>query len=329
MRVLVTGGAGFIGGHLCRQFSSEVAVRVLDDLSTGSSDHLPPGVEFINGSILDRAVVRSAMHDVDYVYHLAAMVSVPLSVAQPLACVETNVLGTLNILEAAAEQKVRKLCFASSAAVYGNNPTTPATEDLSPDPRSPYAVTKLDGEWYCRQFTDAGRLETVALRFFNVFGPRQNPNASYAAAVPIFFRRAISGEPLTIFGDGEQTRDFIYVTDVAAALVFATNTTGLTGVFNTGYGRVTTITDLARKVIALTGSRSPMHFAPERPGDVRHSCADITRLQTAGFQPTGTLDGGLLETYRKMRSPGASNPDAQRTPRFVPPTGTPDFPRSA
>jgi UDP-glucose 4-epimerase len=259
-------------------------------------------VEFVRGSILDREILPVVMKDVDYVFHLAAMVSVAESVSQPQACVELNAIGTLNVLAAAAAAGVRKLCFSSSAAVYGDNPVVPKREDMYPEPRSPYAVTKLDGEFYCRQFTEAGRLETVALRFFNVFGPRQDPAGPYGAAVPIFFQRALAGEPITIHGDGGQTRDFIFVKDIAAALDFAAHTPGLTGVFNAGYGGQITVLELAQRILTLTGSRSPIRFEPARAGDVRHSRAGVERLHQAGFRPTGSLDAGLQHMLSALRS---------------------------
>jgi UDP-glucose 4-epimerase len=242
-----------------------------------------------------------AMQDVDYVYHLAAFVSAPQSIIEPHTCVKLNVTGLLNDLEAAATAGVRKLCFSSSAAVYGDSAIVPKREDMCPEPRSPYAVTKLDGEFYCRQFTEAGRLETVALRFFNVFGPRQDPAGPYGAAVPVFFQRALAGRSLTIFGDGSQTRDFIYVKDIVAALEFVTLTPGLTGVFNVGYGDQITILELAQRILSLTDSRSSIQFEPARLGDVHQSRASVERLQNAGFRPTGTLDAGLREMLSVLR----------------------------
>lgn len=310
MRVLITGGAGFIGSHLAAHWQGRAQVRILDNFRTGHRANLAGlEVELIEGSILDREAVRAAMRDVDLVFHLAALVSVPESMRQPHECVALNVTGLLHVLEAAAAAGVRKLCFSSSAAVYGDNPAVPKHEAMRPEPRSPYAVTKLDGEFYCRQYAEAGRLETVALRFFNVFGPRQDVANGYAAAVPIFMRQALAGEPLTIFGDGGQTRDFIHVRDVAAANVFVATTPGLTGVFNVGYGGQTSVLDLARRIVRLAGSRSEIRHAPERPGDVRHSRAGIEALRAAGFQPVGSLDAGLAETldfYRQRAVPASA-----------------------
>ena len=306
MKILITGGAGFIGSHIAAQFGGMAEVRVLDNLRTGHRLNLKGlRTEFIEGSILDRAAVRAAVRGVDYVFHLAAMVSVPESVQNPHDCVALNVTGLLNVLEEAAAAGVRKLCFSSSAAVYGNNLVVPKVETMLPEPGSPYAVTKLDGEYYCRQFTESRRLETVALRFFNVFGPRQDPASAYAAAVPIFIRQALVHEPLTIYGDGGQTRDFIYVKDIVGANIFAATTPHLTGVFNAGYGGQITVLDLARRIIALAGSRSEIRHAPERPGDVRHSRANVDALRQAGFTPGSSLDAGLAETLDYSRRTAA------------------------
>lgn len=302
MKVLITGGAGFIGSHIAQQLQLRGEVRVLDNLRTGYRRNLDGlRVDFIEGSILDRAVVREAVRGVDYVFHLAGMVSVPESVQDPHQCVELNITGLLCVLEAAAEAGVRKLCFSSSAAIYGDNPTVPKHERMLPEPRSPYAVTKLDGEYYCRQYTEAGRLETVAFRYFNVIGPRQDPCSNYASAVPIFIRQALLHQPLTIYGDGAQTRDFIHVDDVVAANIFGATTQGLTGVFNVGYGGQVSVNDLARRIIEMADSRSVIQYAPERSGDVRHSRASVEAIQTAGFTPVSSLDIGLAETLADFR----------------------------
>ncbi|HYC69851.1 MAG TPA: NAD-dependent epimerase/dehydratase family protein [Opitutaceae bacterium] len=302
MKILITGGAGFIGSHLAEHFQGQAAVRVLDNLRTGHRRNLAGlDVEFIEGSILDRGLLARAMEGVDYVFHLAALVSVPESVSRPQECTELNVTGCVNVLEAAAEHGVRKVVLSSSAAVYGDNPEVPKRETMTPEPRSPYAVTKLVGEYYCQLFAESRGLETAALRFFNVFGPRQDPKGAYAAAVPIFFQRALAHAPITIHGDGGQTRDFIYVKDIVAANVFVATTPGLTGVFNAGYGGQVTILELARRIIALCGSRSVIQHAAPRPGDVRHSRADVSKLRAAGFVPRGTLDSGLAAMSAAVR----------------------------
>ncbi len=308
MKVLITGGAGFIGSHLAEQLQGRAEVRVLDNLRTGNRRNLHGlDVEFIEGTILDRATVRRAVAGVDYVFHLAAMVSVPESVERPHECVELNVLGLLNVLQESAAAGVRKLCLSSSAAIYGDNPTVPKVETMLPEPRSPYAVTKLDGEYYCRQFAESGRLETVALRFFNVFGPRQDPGSAYAAAVPIFIQRALAQQPITIYGDGGQTRDFIHVKDIVAANLFAATTRGLTGVFNVGYGGQITVLELAQRIVAQAGSRSEIRHAPPRAGDVRHSRANVDALHAAGFRPVSSLEAGLAETLAYFRQLSPAN----------------------
>jgi UDP-glucose 4-epimerase len=307
VRALITGGAGFIGSHLAAQLLARgMKVRVIDNFRTGHRRNLANlEIELIEGSILDESLVQQTMDGIDYVFHLAALISVPESVCQPRACVELNVVGLLNVLEAAAAAHVKKLCFASSAAVYGDNPEVPKIEVMRPEPRSPYAITKLDGEYYCRQFTESSRLETVALRFFNVFGPRQDPASAYAAAVPIFMRQALAHQPLTIYGDGGQTRDFIFVKDIAAANIFAAITPGLTGTYNAGYGGRITVLELAHRIIRLAESRSEIRYAAERAGDVRHSRAGVDALYAAGFQPVSSFDAGLAETmdyFRKQQS---------------------------
>ena len=299
MTVLITGGAGFIGSHLAEYFQGKATVRVLDNLRTGTRKNIAGlSHEFIEGTIADRDAVRAAMRGVDTVFHLAAMVSVPESVANPAACFADNTTGTLTVLEEAARAKVRKLCLASSAAIYGENPASPKVESMEPDPRSPYASTKLDGEVHCANFQRQGLLETVALRFFNVFGPRQDPRGPYAAAVPIFIESALAGRPLKIFGDGEQTRDFVSVRDVVAACVHVAKTPGVTGVFNVARGSCITIHELAKKILELTGSASPIVREPARPGDLKHSIASIEKLRGTGFTPTHDLDASLAETVK-------------------------------
>ncbi|HKI69671.1 MAG TPA: NAD-dependent epimerase/dehydratase family protein, partial [Verrucomicrobiae bacterium] len=299
MRVLVTGGAGFIGSHIVEHFQGKAEVRVLDNLRSGFKQNLSSlQHEFIKASILDRETVRRMMAGVDCVFHLAAMISVPESMQQPVECNEINTRGTLVVLEEAARAGVNKLVFSSSAAIYGDNPTVPKVETMLPEPKSPYAITKLDGEYYCRMFAAEGRLQTTCLRYFNVFGPRQDPKSQYAAAVPIFIDRAAKNEPITIYGDGEQTRDFIYVKDIVAANVFFATQSAVTGVFNVAYGQRITINELARTICQLTGSRSEIKHAAERPGDVKHSMASIDKLRTAGFSATGSLREGLEATVK-------------------------------
>jgi UDP-glucose 4-epimerase len=297
MRILVTGGACFIGSHIVEHFQGRAEVRVLDNLRSGLKHNLARRqCEFIQGSILDRDLVRQAVEGVDYIFHLAAMISVPESMQKPIECTEINTIGTLVVLEEAARAKVKKFVLSTSAAIYGDNPVTPKVETMFPEPKSPYAITKLDGEYYCKMFTDEGRLPTACLRYFNVFGPRQDPKSQYAAAVPIFIDRAVRNETITIFGDGEQTRDFIYVKDIVAANVFFATASPATGVFNVAYGQKITINDLATTICQLTGSRSKIAHAPERAGDVKHSLAAIDKLRATGFAPTSNFAAGLRAT---------------------------------
>jgi len=303
MRILVTGGAGFIGSHIVEHFQGKADVRVLDNLRSGFKHNLAAFQhEFIEASILDRDAVRKAVRGVDYVFHLAAMISVPESMSKPVECNELNTTGTLVVLEEAAKAGVKKLVLSSSAAIYGDNPTVPKVETMFPEPKSPYAITKLDGEYYCKMFADEKRLQTACLRYFNVFGPRQDPKSQYAAAVPIFIDRAVKHQPITIYGDGEQTRDFIYVKDIVAANVFFATQLPASGVFNVAYGRKFTIKELAQQILALTGSRSEINHAPERAGDVKHSLAAIEKLRAAGFTPTSNFADGLAATIRFFQS---------------------------
>ncbi len=302
MRVLVTGGAGFIGSHIVEHFQGKAEVRVLDNLRTGHLKNLESfEVEFIEASIMDRDKVRKAMQGVDYVFHLAAMISVPESMEKPIECVKLNAEGTLLVLEEAAAAGVKKLCFSSSSAIYGDNPEMPKREIMLPEPKSPYAVTKLDGEYYCRMFAGEGRLQTACMRYFNVFGPRQDPNSAYAAAIPIFTAKALANEPVKIFGDGEQTRDFIYVKDIVAANVFMAQS-GNTGVYNVAYGKKITINNLVNLIKKITGSSSEVIHAPERAGDVKHSIAAIDNLLAAGFKPKADFDSGMAATIEYFKN---------------------------
>ena len=296
MRVLITGGAGFIGSHIAEYFNGKADIRVLDNLRSGYKSNLDGlDVEFIEGDICDRAAVKAAMKDVDYVFHLAAMVSVPESMFKIAECVDINVHGLLNVLEEAADAGVKKLCFSTSAAIYGDNPVVPKLETVIPEPKSPYAITKLDGEYYCNMFTREGRLQTACLRYFNVFGPRQDPKSAYAAAIPIFTAKAVTNEDITIFGDGEQTRDFIYVKDIVEANVFMAMN-DFTGVYNIAYGSKITINDLVKEIVKVTNSKSKVLHLDERPGDVKHSMAGVEKLASTGFKPKHTFAEGMETT---------------------------------
>lgn len=301
-RVLITGGAGFIGSHLARRFADQAEVTVLDDLRSGHARNLE-GVRcrFLQGSILDDAALRQAIAGAEEVYHLAAMISVPESVAKPAECAMLNTEGTHRVLDAAAAAGVRKVVLASSAAIYGDNPTVPKLESMPPEPKSPYAETKLAGERLLEEYRLTRGLGTTSLRFFNVFGPRQDPRSAYAAAVPIFIAKALRDEPIGIHGDGGQTRDFIHVTDIVGALAYAGASREMAGTYNVGYGRSQTILALAQEIVRLTRSKSAIEHLPARAGDVRHSLASTERLLAAGWKPQSSVTAGLAETIDHFR----------------------------
>ena len=302
MRILITGGSGFIGSHLVEHFQGNAEIIVLDNLRSGYRHNLDGLAHtFIQGSVTDRGAVDAAMAGVDFVFHLAAMISVPESMTAPRDCAEINVMGLLNVLESATAAEVQKVVLASSAAIYGDNPTVPKIETMLPEPKSPYAITKLDGEYYLELFRREGKLDTASLRFFNVFGPRQDPKSAYAAAIPIFMQKAFAGEDLTIFGDGEQTRDFIHVKDIAAALAHVASRPDLHGTYNVGYGTSMTVNQLATQIIQLAASSSKIVHLPERPGDVKHSRAAIDKLLATGFHHVSSLEQGLTETLAFFR----------------------------
>jgi UDP-glucose 4-epimerase len=302
-RILITGGAGFIGSHLARHFADQAEVTVLDDLRSGYARNLA-GVScrFLRGSVLDASALSEAIAGADEVYHLAAMISVPESVAKPAECALLNTEGTRRVLEAAHAAGVRKVVLASSAAIYGDNPTVPKLESMPPEPKSPYAETKLAGENLLEQYRQSHGLGTTSLRFFNVFGPRQDPRSAYAAAVPIFIAKALRDEPIGIHGDGGQTRDFIHVTDIVGALAYAGASSTMNGTYNVGYGRSQSILALAQEIVRLTGSKSRIEHLPPRDGDVRHSLASTARLLAAGWQPRSSVNAGLAETVDYFRS---------------------------
>jgi len=296
MKILVIGGAGFIGSHIVEHFQGKAEVRVLDSLRTGYFKNIENfDVEFIKGDIRDREIVQKAMKDIDYVFHLAALLSVPESMVNPIECVDINCKGLLIVLEEASKAGVKKLCFSTSSAVYGDNPESPKIETMTPEPMSPYAITKLDGEFYCDIYTKGNKLKTACLRYFNVFGPRQDPGSAYAAAIPIFTASAVDGNNLIIYGDGEQTRDFIYVKDIAAANVYMAMN-DYTGVYNVGYGQKITINKLIEKILKSTNSTSKVEYHDERAGDIKHSLGNVDKLLTTGFKPGSNFEEGLEKT---------------------------------
>ncbi len=302
MKIVVTGGAGFIGGHIVEYWLEQGAeVHIIDNLRSGRRENLTiyPNAVFHEVSITDREKVFEVIAGARYVHHLAAMISVPESMEKPLECVDINVNGLINVLDAARAGGVEKVVHSSSAAVYGDNPVSPKTTAMRPDPKSPYGITKLDGEYYLQMYHEFHDLGTASLRYFNVFGPRQDPNSAYAAAIPIFVKRALENRDLTIFGDGEQTRDFVFVKDVVQANILAATDTRAFGVYNVANGSAITIRELCELIIKTTGSKSKIVFADERPGDIKHSLADIGATQTAlDYKPKYDLIHGLEQTIR-------------------------------
>jgi UDP-glucose 4-epimerase len=280
MKLLVTGGAGFIGSNIAEYFAEAGhTVRILDNMATGFLRNVPQyqNIEFIQGDICDSSTVEKAVSGMDYVFHEAALVSVPLSCEKPAEAFRINTLGTLNVLQACVKAKVNKFVTASSAAVYGNNPALPKRENMYPEPASPYAISKLDGEYLARMFYESYGLRTTCLRYFNVYGPRQDPKSPYAAVIPIFMERAKLGKDLVIYGDGLQSRDFVHIKDVVRANVAALEN-GDGQVFNVAMGKSVTVLELAENIIKLTDSSSQILHAAPRAGDVRDSKADVSKI---------------------------------------------------
>ncbi|USG99171.1 SDR family oxidoreductase [Thermococcus argininiproducens] len=298
--IVVTGGAGFIGSHIAEELSKDNDVIVIDNLYAGKIENVPPNVKFIQADIRDYKSIAELISQADYVFHEAALVSVVESVERPLLTEEINVLGTLNILKALSDGH-GKLIFASSAAVYGDNQNLPLKESEKPKPLSPYGITKVSSEYYCKVFYELYGVPTVSLRYFNVFGERQGYN-QYAGVISIFINRALKGDPLIIYGDGKQTRDFIYVKDVVKANILAAESSRANGrVFNVAKGERTTILELALKIIETTESSSSILFDKPRPGDIKHSQADISEIRKLGFEPEYSLEEGLLRTIEWYR----------------------------
>jgi nucleoside-diphosphate-sugar epimerase len=308
MTILVTGGAGFIGSHLAAHLALlGHDVRILDNLASGHrSNVLAVGedVELVEGDIQSYERVHNAVAGCDVVFHQAALPSVPRSVQDPLTSNATNVTGTLNVLLASRDAGVRRVVFASSSSVYGAEPELPAREDAAPLPISPYATAKLACEGYCRAFGEVYGLETVALRYFNVFGPRQDPRSEYSAVIPRFINTLLAGDAPTIFGDGEQSRDFTFVDDVVEANVLAMDAPGVAGqVVNVARGERTPLNRLLEELQAITEVTVDPQYAPPRAGEVRHSLADLSRARSVlGWEPQVDLREGLLRTVRHFES---------------------------
>lgn len=304
--VLVTGGCGFIGSHLARTLLARGdRVRVLDSLVSGNPSNLGDDrsrVELFTGDLNDMSLVTSAVKDVDLVFHQAALASVPRSIEDPLATHAACATGTLNLLHAARQAGVKRVVYAASSSAYGNQPTPLKSEQDLPSPLSPYAAAKLAAEHYCHAFFHSYGLETVCLRYFNVFGPRQDPSGPYAAVVPLFARKLLAGEAPTIYGDGLQTRDFTYIDNVVQANLLAASVPAAAGLtFNVGSGQATSLLDMLAQLQQILGTNLPPNFAPARTGDVRDSLADISRArEVLGYQPAINLSEGLRRTVAAM-----------------------------
>jgi len=310
-RYLVTGGAGFIGSNLVAALTAAGEhVRVLDNLCTGRWEHLDgipqqSQIERIEGDIRDAAVVARASQGVEVIFHEAALGSVPRSVETPIESDAVNIGGTVTVLDVARHQGVRRVIFAASSAAYGETPALPKHEDMTPMPLSPYAVTKLACEQYLKVFADLYKLETLNLRYFNVFGPNQTPDGAYAAAIPRFLDAALAGKAIQIYGDGEQTRDFCYIDNtVRANLLGAASPKKLTGeIVNIAGGRRIGLNDLCREIGRLMGGAIQVDHVEPRAGDIRHSLADITRAQELlGYEPKVRWEDGLPATLAYMRT---------------------------
>jgi len=309
MKVLITGGAGFIGSHIADALvEKNYEVRILDDFSTGNEANikqLKGKAEIINGSITDRSTVEKAMDGVDYLFHEAAQVSVAESIKNQAKTWDINIKGTKLLLNAASANKIEKAVLASSAAVYGNGGPLPKKEDMKPHPISPYGNTKLMGEYMAENYYKKEGLKAVCLRYFNVYGPRQSPKSEYAGVISKFIDLMLKGERPTIYGDGEQTRDFVYVADVVRANILAMENEKIkSGVFNIATGKETSINELVKTINEILGKNIEPIYEGERPGDIKRSVADITKAKRKlGYRPEYNLKIGLektIEWYRSM-----------------------------
>jgi UDP-glucose 4-epimerase len=307
MRALVTGGAGFIGSHIAhRLLEAGHEVVVLDNFFSGKRENVAPiakDIRVVEGDVRDLATVEACAAGCEVVFHEAAIVSVPYSVEHPQESHDVNIQGTLNVLQAARKASARRVVFASSAAIYGEEPTLPKTESMRPEPISPYGVEKITGEHYLATWSKLFGLETVALRYFNVFGPRQDPKSPYSGVISIFVDRILGGRPITFFGDGSQSRDFVYVANVALANILAATRPGVSGrVFNVGCGKSTTLLQLATMIEKATGATVARSFADPRTGDIKDSLADISRARKdLAYEPAVDVEEGLSRLVASLR----------------------------
>ncbi|MDD1698487.1 MAG: SDR family oxidoreductase [Methanoregula sp.] len=302
MKYVVTGGAGFIGSHIVEGLADlRHEVVILDNFFSGKMENIQPflknrNVTLVRGSVTELPLLKKTFEGADGIFHEGAIASVPRSIASPIATNEVNISGTLNVLIAARDCGIRKVLLASSSSVYGNAAALPKREEMSPDPLSPYAVSKLTGEYYLKVFSGIYGFETLALRYFNVFGPRQDPQSEYAAVIPKFITKILRHESPTIHGDGRQTRDFTYVKDVVQANIRAMESHAQ-GVYNVAYCKRIDLNELASLIMEITGIFVPAVYEPARAGDVRDSLADIRLAQEAfGYEPEYTVRSGLEET---------------------------------
>jgi UDP-glucose 4-epimerase len=308
VRCLVTGGAGFIGSHIVRGLlDAGHSVRVLDNLCTSTRDNLEEvsdRIEFIEGDILDPIAVREALSGVERVFHQAALASVPLSLERPLDSHAACATGTLNMLHCSVQAKVKRFVYAASSSAYGDQPTSSKRETDLPMPLSPYAVAKLTGEYYCQAFFHSFGLETVGIRYFNVYGPRQDPNSAYSAVIPLFVSRILTGQAAVVYGDGLQSRDFCYVANVVHANLLAAERPNIGGrVINVADGQQTTLLQLLKLLAKQLGFTPKIDFQPPRVGDVRESLADITLARKLlGYEPQVRLEEGIGRTIEYYRS---------------------------
>ena len=306
--VLVTGGAGFIGSHLTTQFvEAGHSVRVLDNLSSGyrhNLAHIEGRYELFESDIRDPKHCLEACRDMEFVFHEAAIPSVPKSVEDPQSSHDANVNGTFNMLRAAVECKVRRFVYAASSSAYGDTPESPKHEGITPEPLSPYAAQKHLGETYCRVFFECYGLETLSLRYFNVFGERQDPKSDYAAAIPAFVTALLSGQSPTVFGDGQQTRDFTYIDNIVHINLLAMQAGKISGqVVNAACGDQISVNQVIRTINEILGTSVQPRYAPPRAGDVRHSCANATLAkELLGFEPQVTFEEGLRRAIDYYRS---------------------------
>jgi UDP-glucose 4-epimerase len=305
-RLVVTGGAGFIGSNIVRELVKNNTVIVIDDLSTGSLENIKDliktkKINFIKGNVTDYKLLNKTFSNVDYVFHQAAIASVPKSIEDPVASNNVNVNGTLNVLVASRDNNVKKVVFASSCSIYGDSPILPKNEEMTTFPISPYSVNKLIGEYYCRIFTNIYRLKTASLRYFNVYGPGQNPKGDYAAVIPKFIGMILKNKSPEIYGDGEQTRDFVFVKDIVNANIIAAESKE-TGIFNIASGEQVSIKELVKLIIEITRKNIRIVHKKGRMGDIIHSSADISKAKKIlNFNPKFTLKEGLKETIEWFR----------------------------